>query len=246
MKRQYPWLLVPLAIVVLASCQQSEPPEHDFKKDVAAPPELPKLPAHPKNGGAVLPPPLANGGAAPLPLPDEYEISIEGPKVMLISSKSIVRVMVSTDGDGFIADETTQVLQENIEAHSRELQASVHGGSAFSVEPTPGERKTMIGNAVQWIFTVTALEGGKHKLYVEITQFVGDSKTSEPLKDTFPIVVSVNTVSFVRDYLATHLPETIGGGIVLIVGTVFVVVAARMRKKAGLSPDPDANKSGEK
>ncbi len=178
------------------------------------------------------------------PLPDEYEVSIEGPKVMMISSERNVRVKVSIEGNGYIAGDETQVVDATIDAHSRELQASVHGGSAFTVVPEQGKRQVMVGDAVAWIFAVTANEHGNHKLYVQITQFIGKSESNEIVRDEIPIRVSVNTLSYVWDYLATHLPETIGSGIVLIVGTVFVVVVARMRKKAGLPPDPGANKSG--
>jgi len=174
-------------------------------------------------------------------LPERFQVSIEAPKRMALDTERELRVKVFIEGEGFTADEVSSVTEGVMEAVSRELSAELSGGSAFEVRPPAQVRQRLVGNEIDWVFGIKALETGDHRLIVSIAQW-GEAGPTVLTEKTWAIAVRVDPVNALLTYLARHLPETIGAGIVLLVGTFFAVWAARIRKKAGLPPDPGSDK----
>ena len=171
-------------------------------------------------------------------LPEEYQVSIEAPKRMTLDTERDLRVKVFIEGEGFAPDDLSSVTEGAMEAVSRELSAEVSGGSAFEIRPPAEVRQRLVGNEIDWVFGIKAVETGEHRLIVSIAQW-REAVPTVLTEKTWAIEVRVDPVNALLTYLARHLPETIGAGIVLLVGTLFAVWAARMRKKAGLQPNSD-------
>lgn len=187
------------------------------------------------------PPPTNTGTVKPVPPPPErYQVSIEAPKRMVLDSQRDLRVKVFITGAGFTADESTTVTAGAIAAVSRDLSAEVSGGSAFEVKPLTEVRQQLVGNEVDWVFGITALETGDHRLIVAIKQWRAGVATVLTEK-TWAVEVRVDPINALIVYLGRNLPEAIGAGILLLIGTGFAIGAARLRKKAGLKPEPDSD-----
>lgn len=259
MKRWLFWGLGSLALLVVAglifrSFLGSEIRYRGAPEDVASAPLASngERQGDSENGGETAlprPPPMPMPRPDPVPdedtasplqviLPERYQVSIEAPKRMVLDTERDLRVKVFIEGEGFAPDDLSSVTEGAMEAVSRELSAEVSGGSAFEIRPPAEVRQRLVGNEIDWVFGIKAVETGEHRLIVSIAQW-RESVPTVLTEKTWVIEVRVDPVNALLTYLARHLPETIGAGIVLLVGTLFAVWAARMRKKAGLQPNSD-------
>lgn len=182
----------------------------------------------------------ATGTPPPPDPPERYQVSIEAPKRMMLDSRRDLRVKVFIEGPGFTADETTTVTAGVIAVVSRELSAEVSSGSAFAVKPPAEVRQRLVGNEVDWVFGITALETGDHRLIVAIKQW-REGVATVLTEKTWAVEVRVDPINALLIYLARNLPEAIGAGILLLIGAGFAIGAARLRKKAGLKPEPGSD-----
>ena len=138
----------------------------------------------------------------PLPrptLPERYQVSIEAPKRMVLDTERDLRVKVFIEGEGFTPDELTSVTEGAMAAVSRELSAKVYGGSAFAVRPPAVVRQRLVGNEVDWVFGIKALETGAHRLVVSIEQWHEEVPTVLTEK-TWAIEVRVDPVNALLTY----------------------------------------------
>jgi hypothetical protein len=151
--------------------------------------------------------------------------------MMMVGSAHDVRVMVAINGARYEPANDTQVITGKMPVVTRELGVDLDGGSAFEVSDPPGGRRQRLkSNQAEWVFKVKALESGEKTLVVLVSQY--NSQELEATKtEKWKVSVSIDTLPYVRDYLAMHLPEAVGGGIVGLVVAGFAYMAAKLKKK---------------